>query len=88
MAEGALEPYLAAGASNLASNVVSVERDSEPPRPVITTPGNQRVTDSRQISFSIEFGEPVRRCCRCVGCWWACVCGDTARSRFPLNLVI
>lgn len=60
VAEGALKPYLALGASNTATNVVSVERDSEAPRPVISTPGNQRVTDSRQISFSIEFGEPVR----------------------------
>lgn len=57
---GALAPFVVGGAP-AASNTLTVVRDTTPPAPVITTPGNVRVTDSTQLSFSIDFGEQVRR---------------------------
>jgi hypothetical protein len=54
--EGALA---ANGVNNAASNTLAIERDTAPPVPLITTPGNKGVTAATQITFSVDFGEPV-----------------------------
>lgn len=59
VAESALAPYLTVGATNAASNSLTVQRDTRAPVPIITTPGNVRVTDDTQLSWSISFGEQV-----------------------------